>query len=217
MADSSVDKLMWYFFFFLSLSFSLSQKIGFNWGDSLHEMFKLRILFSGKNNETISKCCLLKCLPSMLNVNTKKSLMRVLSSYCIRIAKVKLNLCIHTVSSGSSLDCSCLLMYYIVSVNFKRTKVLIRLIDDKVLRYRRYILLFISKKKIKERRNTMFTLNILTPYHTYPKKFNKVIYLPVYLSKIARWATFSNDSNHSAFCSGPHCLLRLRVKTVSAN
>ena len=49
-------------------------------------------------------------------------------------------------------------------------------------------------------------------YHVYPKhsntlpylpqKLNKVIYLSVYLSKIARWATFSNDSNHSAFYSG---------------
>ena len=33
------------------------------------------------------------------------------------IGKVKLNLCIRTVSSGSSLDCSCLFMYSIVSVN----------------------------------------------------------------------------------------------------
>ena len=100
------------------LFFSLSQKIGFNRGDSLHEMLKWRILFSGENKEIIPKCCLLKCLPNMLKVYTKKkSLMRVMSSYCIRIAKVKLNLCIRTVSSGFSLDCSCLFMYSTSSVN----------------------------------------------------------------------------------------------------
>ena len=76
--------------------------------------------------------------------------MPVMSSYCIRIAKNKLNLCIRTVSFGSSLDCSCLFMYSIVSVDFKRAKVLIRLNEDKVLRYRSNILLFIVKKKEKE-------------------------------------------------------------------
>ena len=120
--------------------------------------------------------------------------MRVMSSYCIRIAKNKLSLCIRTVSFGSSLDCSCLFMFSLVSVDFKRAKVLIRLNDDKVLRYRSNILLFIVKKKkkkkerkkIKERRkkkNIMFVLNIAkTPYHTCPKKFKKsFIYLFIYL------------------------------------
>ena len=116
--------------------------------------------------------------------------MRVMSCYCTRIAKVKLNLCICIVSFGSSLDCSCLFTYSIVSVNFKRTTVLIRLNDDKVLRYRRNILLFMAKKKIKKR---------MKKYHVYPKpylppNFNKLIHLPVYLSEIARWETFSNDS-----------------------
>ena len=49
----------------------------------------------------------------------KKSLTRVMmSSYYIRIAKDKINLCIHTVSSGSSLDCFCLFIYSIVAINF---------------------------------------------------------------------------------------------------
>ena len=30
---------------------------------------KCRILVSGKNKENISKCCLLKCLPNMINNN----------------------------------------------------------------------------------------------------------------------------------------------------
>ena len=50
----------------------------------------------------------------------------------------------------------------------------------------------------------MFTL---TPKHAdtlpyFPQIFNKIIQLPVHLSKIVRGETFSNDSNHSAFCPG---------------
>ena len=94
-------------------------------------------------------------------------------------------------------------MYSIVSVNFKRIKVLIRLNDDKVLRYQRTVIscCLLQKERKKKEKNTMFTLNILTPYHTMPQKFNNVIHLPVYISKTARWKTFSNDSNHSVFCS----------------
>ena len=130
------------------------------------------------------------------------------------------------------------LLYSLVSVNFKRTKFLIRLNDDNVLtwlRYRRNILLFIAKKnelinkkKIKKiiiknkkrkekRKNTMFTLNILTPYHTCPKNLTRsFIYLFTYLKL--------PDESHSVTtlltprsALGPHCMLRLRVNTVSAN
>ena len=59
---SAVDKLMVFLLFF-------SQKIGINQGDSLH---KIQFLFSGENKENISKCFLLRYLPNMLNVNTKK-------------------------------------------------------------------------------------------------------------------------------------------------
>ena len=95
--------------------------------------------------------------------------MRVMSSHSTRIAKAKRNLYIRIVLSGSSLDCSCLVMYSIASVNFKRTKVLIRLNDDKVLRYQYNIFLFIGKNKRKKKTNTMFTLHILAPYHTAQK------------------------------------------------
>ena len=33
---------------------------------------KCRILFSGENKENISKCCLLKCIPNMPHVYTRK-------------------------------------------------------------------------------------------------------------------------------------------------
>ena len=65
---------------------------------------KCRILFSAENKEIISKCWLLKCLLNTTNVNTKQSLTRVMiSSYFIRKAKIKIYLCIRTVSSGSFL------------------------------------------------------------------------------------------------------------------
>ena len=144
--------------------------------------------------------------------------MYVMSSYCIRVVKVKLNLCIRTVSSGSFLDCFCLFMYSIVSVNFERTKVLIRLNDDKVLRYRRNILLFIAKnKRKKKKKNTMFTLNILTPYHICPKNITRsFIYLFIYLKlPDERHSLMTLITPRSAL--GPHCLLRLRVNTLSTN
>ena len=57
-ADSAVDKLFYVFLIFYSL------KIGFNQGDSLHEMWNSIFWYF--------KYCLLKCLPPMLNVNTNR-------------------------------------------------------------------------------------------------------------------------------------------------
>ena len=59
----------------------------------------------------------------------------------------------------------------------------------------------------------MFTLNILTPY--LPKKLNKVIQLPIYLSKIARWQTFSNHLYHSEFCSESKLFAQTQVNTAN--
>ena len=75
-------------------------------------------------------------------------------------------------------------MYSTVSVNFKRTKVLIRLNDDKVLRYRRNTLLFIEKKVERKKYHVYPKRSDTLPY--LPQKFNKVIHLSVYLFKIAR-------------------------------
>ena len=139
-------------------------------------------------------------------VNTKKSLMSVMSSCCIRIAKVKLNLCIRTVSSGSSLDCSCLFMYSMVSVNLSGQ----RSWSDWMMIKCWYIyvipccLLQIYIKK-EERKNTMFTQNILTPYHVCPKKsLRSFIYLFIHLKL--------PDERHSVTTLiiprstlGPHC------------
>ena len=47
---------------------SFSQKIGFD--ISCKVCIKCKILFSWKNKKTISKCCLLKFLPSMQSANT---------------------------------------------------------------------------------------------------------------------------------------------------
>ena len=125
----------------------------------------------------------------------------MISSYCIQIVKVKINLCIHTASSGSSLDCSYPFIYYIVSINFAMGQrswsdwMMIKCWENDV------ISCYSLPKSKKEEK-----------YHVYPKhsdtipyllkKFNKVIQLPVYLSEIARWETFCKDSKHSAFCSG---------------
>ena len=80
---------------------------------------KCRILFFWEKKKNISKCSLLKSLLNMLNVYTKNVFTRVMmSSYSIRIAKVKIKLCMRTVSSGSSLDCFCPFKYSIDSINF---------------------------------------------------------------------------------------------------
>ena len=135
------------------------------------------------------------------NVNTKESLTRVMmSSYGIGIAKVKINLCIRTVSSGASLDCSCPTVYSIVSINFISGQrswsdwMTIKCWDNDVISS----CLFPKNKRKKKEKIPCLPWNILIPYHTCPNKFNKIIELPVYLSKIARWETFSNDT---VFCS----------------
>ena len=100
--------------------------------------------------------------------------------------KVKINLWIRTVSSGSSLICSCPFIYSIVFISFVTRK---RSWSDWMM--------------IKCWDNDVTCLPLTFWHRTIvAQTFNKVIQIPVYLSKISRWQAFSNDSNHSAFCSG---------------
>ena len=63
----------------------------------------------------------------------------------------------------------------------------------------------------------MFTLNILTPYHTCPKHLTRSFnYMIIYLKLTdERHSVTTLITPRSAL--RPHCLLRLRVNTVSAH
>ena len=63
----------------------------------------------------------------------------------------------------------------------------------------------------------MFTLNILTPYHTCSKNLTRSFnYLFMYLILLdERHSVTSLITPRSAL--GPHCVLRLQINTVSAN
>ena len=140
----------------------------------------------------------------------------MMSSYGIGIAKVKINLCIRTVSSGASLDCSCPSIYSIVSINFISGQrswsdwMTIKRWDNDVISS----CLFQKNKRKKKEKIPCLPWNILTPYHTCPKNLTRSLnYLFIYLKL--------PDERHSVMilCSalGLHCLLRFWVNTVSAN
>ena len=126
-----------------------------------------------------------------------------MSSYCIRIAKVKINI----VSAGSSLDCSCPLLYSIVSIHFVSGQrswsdgMMIKCWDNGITSCR---ILPQNTRKKREKLDTYWHLTILVP------KFQYGQLLPVDVSKIARWMIFSNGSNQALRSAlGPHCFAHI--------
>ena len=73
-AKSADDKLLTFFFFFFFFNFPWKEKMVWQFiqtGDDLYEMSNLYLfIFLGKNATCISKCRLLKVLPTMLRVNS---------------------------------------------------------------------------------------------------------------------------------------------------
>ena len=127
------------------------QKIGVNQRNSFHEMSNSNFL--GKKGKYF-KMLSAEIFTQHAKRLYKKVFTRVMMSYyCIQIAKVKINLCMRTISSGSSLNCSCPFIYSVESMHFVSGQkswpdwMMIKCWDN----HGRNILLFISKNKRKNR------------------------------------------------------------------